>query len=315
MIRDKINSPLNLSLLFMLSFLPSPIKGSISLLLYTVNTLLWVLPILLFSLLKVMLPFNGWRKICSYLLDMMASNWISVNSLIQGLTHSTKLTVIGDTDLSRKNWYLVVANHQSWVDILVIQRVMNGKIPFLKFFLKSELIWVPILGIAWWALDFPFMKRFSQSYLKKNPHMKGKDIEATRKACEKFKYKPVSVMNFVEGTRFTPVKHDKQGSPYDNLLRPRAGGIAFALHAMGNYLTHIVNVSIYYPEGRPTFWQFICGEVQEVIVQIDVEAVSEKHVGDYFHDKSFKRDFQVWLNDMWLTKDKTLSELEKQYKR
>lgn len=299
----------------MFSFLPAPITGSISLLLYTVNTLFWVFPVLFFSLIKALIPIDAWRTFCSHMLDLMASNWISVNTLIQTLTHSTKIKILGENDLNTKNWYLVVANHQSWVDILILQRVLNRKIPFLKFFLKSELIWVPVLGIAWWALDFPFMKRFSQSYLKKNPHMKGKDIEATRKACEKYKYKPVSVMNFVEGTRFTTDKHRKQGSPYSNLLRPRAGGIAFALHAMGDYLTHIVNVSIYYPEGRPTFWQFMCGEVNEVVVQIDVEEVSSRHVGDYFNDKSFKRNFQEWLNELWLTKDETLTTLEKEFKK
>ncbi len=65
----------------------------------------------------------------------------------------------GVDSLHQRGWYLVSSNHQSWVDILVLQRIFHGRIPFLKFFLKQELIWVPVIGLAWWALDFPFMKR------------------------------------------------------------------------------------------------------------------------------------------------------------
>ena len=44
------------------------------------------------------------------------------------------------------------------------------------------------MGFAWWALDYPFLYRHSAEYLKEHPEQKGKDFEATRKACEKFGY-------------------------------------------------------------------------------------------------------------------------------
>src|SRR3546814_9530339 len=112
----------------------------------------------------------------------------------------------------------------------------NRRIPLLKFFLKQELIKVPLLGLAWWALDFPFRKRFTRAEIEANPSLKGKDLETTRKACEKFKEMPTSVMNFFEGTRFTQAKHDQQQSPYEFLLKPKAGGTAFALSAMDGKL-------------------------------------------------------------------------------
>ena len=292
----------------MLSFLPSPIIGLLSFVFYTANTLFWVIPIIIFSLLKALVPLVFWRKMLSYLLDHSASGWVAVNTLIQKLLINTKINATWSGDFAMHDWYMVVGNHQSWVDIVVLQRLLHGKIPFLKFFLKKELMYVPILGIAWWALDFPFMKRYSQSFLRKNPHLIGSDFETTRKACEKFKYKPVSIMNFIEGTRFTDEKHQKQQSPFQYLLRPKAGGIAYALDAMGQHLTKLVNVTIHYPDGIPTFADFLCGKVKAVNVDIEVLPIPEEMIGDYFNDKKFKQSFQQWLNVQWQEKDQKLSE-------
>jgi 1-acyl-sn-glycerol-3-phosphate acyltransferase len=210
---------------------------------------------------------------------------------------------------------MVIANHQSWVDILILQRVFNRKIPFLKFFLKQELIFVPVLGLAWWALDFPFMRRYSTSQLRKNPKLKGKDIEITRKACEKFKTKPVSIMNFVEGTRFTAAKHDKQGSPFQHLLKPKAGGMAFALSAMGEHINKLVNVTIYYPDTVPTYWHYICGGLSEVRVDIKITDIPQRMRGDYLKDREFKIEFQEQLNQLWLDKDLQLQNFASQAKQ
>ena len=198
----------------MLNFLPKPLIGVLTFLLYVINTIFWLCPIIVFSFLKALLPLSLAQKLFSYLLDQMATNWVAVNTLVQKLFTRTRLKVTGLQQLTMHDWYLVLSNHQSWVDILVLQRVLHGKIPFLKFFLKKELIYVPLLGIAWWALDFPFMKRYSKEFLEKNPHKRGEDFASTRRACEKFKHTPVTVFNFLEGTRFTPIKQQAQQSPY-----------------------------------------------------------------------------------------------------
>ncbi|MCW8831877.1 MAG: acyltransferase, partial [Colwellia sp.] len=252
----------------MFNFLPSPIIALLSFSFYAVNTIFWVIPILVFSLLKALIPIAFSQKIFSYLLDLMASNWVAVNTLNQKMFTNMTLKITGLEELNEKDWYLVLANHQSWVDIIVLQRALHGEIPFLKFFLKKELLYVPILGLAWWALDFPFMQRYTQSFLKKNPHLRGKDLETTRKACAKFKHKPVSVMSFIEGTRFTQAKHDMQKSPFKHLLKPKAGGIAFVLDALGEHLTTLVDVTIYYPEGIPTFADFLSGRIKSVHIEI-----------------------------------------------
>ncbi len=293
----------------MLNFLPAFIIGPISLILYTLNTIFWLLPILVFSLFKALIPLKISQKIFSYLLDLMASNWVAVNTINQKIFTQVEIELTGLETLSTKDWYLVLANHQSWVDIVVLQRVLHGHIPFLKFFLKKELIYVPFLGLAWWALDFPFMKRYSQSFLRKNPHLRGKDLETTRKACAKFKHKPVSVMSFIEGTRFTQNKHDKQKSPFSHLLKPKAGGIAFVLDAMGENLNKIVDVTIYYPEGIPTFVDFLCGKVKKIQVEVHTTEITKELTGDYFNDRTYKISFQKWLTQYWHDKDARLNNM------
>jgi 1-acyl-sn-glycerol-3-phosphate acyltransferase len=296
----------------MLRFLPHAVIGFLSFVIYIINTVFWLIPIIIFSFLKAIIPLPICQKIFSYLLDQMASNWVACNTLNQKLFFRIDINVTGLEKLSTREWYLVLANHQSWVDIVILQRVLHGKIPFLKFFLKKELLYVPILGLAWWALDFPFMKRHSQALLKKKPHLKGDDLKTTRKACEKFKHKPVSVMSFIEGTRFSQEKHDKQNSPFQYLLKPKAGGIGFVLDAMGDHLNKIVNISIYYPNKIPIFSDFICGRVNQVRVHIEVLEIDQSLKGDYFNDRSFKINFQKRINQIWQEKDITLTKLNKE---
>ncbi|XOV80553.1 MAG: acyltransferase [Aestuariibacter sp.] len=287
------------------------IVGSISVIVYFVNTVFWFIPIMIFSILK-MLPIPPWQTLLSYLLDSCATAWIWVNNQNQKLTSNTRWEVHGLDDLVLHDWYMVIANHQSWVDILVLQRIFNRRIPFLKFFLKKELIWVPFLGLAWWALDFPFMRRYSKKFLEQNPHMKGKDLKSTQKACRKFRFKPVSIMNFVEGTRFTNAKHAKQQSSFKHLLKPKAGGMAFVLSAMKENLHKLVDVTIYYPDGAPTYWEFVCGKVKAIKVHVRVLSLEELRnkgiIGnDYFNNAEQRAVFQAWLNELWTMKDKELT--------
>jgi 1-acyl-sn-glycerol-3-phosphate acyltransferase len=192
-----------------------------------------------------------------------------------------------------------------------MQHVLNGKIPFLKFFLKQELIWVPLMGIAWWALDFPFMKRFSSDYLRKHPEMKGKDLETTRIACEKFKYTPVTVFNFLEGTRLTPQKHERQQSPYRNLLKPKAGGMGFVLGAMGEQMHTMLDISIIYPKGDNSFWALLSGRIKKITVHIETIPLPAEYLGkDYMNDTAFSDSFRQWVTDLWTAKDQRIDRMK-----
>jgi 1-acyl-sn-glycerol-3-phosphate acyltransferase len=207
-------------------------------------------------------------------------------------------------------WYLVNSNHQSWVDIFVLQHLLNRKIPFLKFLIKQELIYVPVIGLAWWALEFPFMRRHSVGYLAKHPEMRGKDLETMRKACAKFSRIPTSIMNFPEGTRFTKAKHDKQGSPYQFLLKPKAGGLALSLSTMGKKFQSLLDVTIIYPDGVPGFWDFLCGRVKRIMVRMQQLPIPHQFIdSDYENDPDCRDAFQQWLSELWKEKDGQIRQL------
>ncbi|TDR45735.1 1-acyl-sn-glycerol-3-phosphate acyltransferase [Tahibacter aquaticus] len=295
----------------MLSILATPLRVGFSFSFIAANTVLHATPLLLLALLKLALPLPWLRRQLSYAIEFLARSWIDCNSLMMCRIGGARIVVHGQAELQAQGWYLVLCNHQSWVDIPVLQHVFNHRIPILKFFLKRELIWVPLLGLAWWALDFPFMRRYTRQQLEKNPQLRGKDREATRRACEKFRDLPVSVMNFVEGTRFTPAKQAQQGSPYAHLLLPRAGGVAFVLDAMGNLLQSLVDVTIVYPQGRPGMIDLLAGRVREVRVHLrSLPIPPELLGGDYDNDEAFRTRFQHWLNELWREKEATAAALE-----
>lgn len=276
----------------------------------TINTIFWFIPIFLLGIVKMLLPVSFIRRQLTRVLMAMGENWISVNRLVLAGRGAMNWRARGIDELRRDGWYLVLSNHQTWVDILVLQVALNRRIPFLKFFIKQELIWFPLLGIAWWALDMPFMKRYKPSYLAKHPDKKGSDLEATRKACEKFKHTPTSVINFIEGTRFSEAKRIKRQSPYKNLLPPRAGGIAVALTSMGEMFDAILDVTIIYPGGVPQFWSMCCGECVDAIVAVQPRPVEASLIGgDYQNDRDFRRQVHQWLGSVWAAKDQHIDTL------
>ena len=276
---------------------------------FALNTIFWFVPIFVLAILKLLLPVSAIRRAITRVLMGMGEAWVALNSLLLATAGSIDWRATGIDTLRRDEWYLVLSNHQTWVDILVLQKVFNRRIPFLKFFIKQELVWFPFLGIAWWALDMPFMKRYSARYLARNPHMKGKDFETTRKACAKFRHTPTSVINFVEGTRFSVEKRDRHKDPYRHLLRPRAGGFAGAMTSMGELFGAILDVTLVYPAGPAKFWDMCCGTHVEVLVDVRERPVETWQIeGDYENDREWRRRVQEWLGEIWQEKDELIQQ-------
>lgn len=276
----------------------------------TVSTFFWFTPLMLFTLLKFLIPVKSFRALMNRWSMGIGENWISCNTAIFGAANGTKYTVKGTEGLSKAKWYLVIVNHQTWVDVIALQTALNRRIPFLKFFVKQQLIWFPVLGIAFWAMDMPFMKRHSKAYLQQHPEQKGKDLEATKKSCERFHDTPTSVINFIEGTRFSEEKRVRRESPYKHLLLPRSGGMAVALSSMGSMFDAILDVTILYPQGVPNFWDVMCGRYREALVEIVQRPVEEWIVaGDYINDRDHRRRFHRWLTTVWEEKDARLEVL------
>ena len=293
-----------------------PVRGLSIIILTVINTFFWLMPILPFAFLKFVVkkivPIASVQKISNTALNWLCTRWANCNRMILNLLRTTSWDIECEADLNMDKWYLVLSNHQSWADIVVLQYVLNDRIPYFRFFLKKQLMWFPVFNLVWWALDYPVMERYSKEFIEKNPHLKGKDIETTKKSCKRFKDTPVSIMNFVEGTRFTKSKHEKQNSHLKHLLLPKAGGTAFVLEALEGQISAILDVTIIYTGGALGIWNFFCGRVPEVKVRIRELPITDDVIGDYFEDEEYKARFQKWINNLWEEKDelidKTLAE-------
>jgi len=239
--------------------------------------------------------------------------WCEGLALLLRLNPWLKWDVQGLDGLNKKNWYLLISNHHSWADIVVLCVLFRKHIPMNKYFLKQQLAWVPFIGLACWALDMPFMRRYSRGYLLRHPERRGKDVETTRRSCEKFRAHPTTIVNFVEGSRFTEEKQQQTRSPYQNLLSPKAAGIAMALSVLGSQFDKLLNVTLCYTENnQKPFYDMLSGRLTRIVVRVSLEPVTEELHGDYVNDKNFKRRFQRWLNRLWEEKDRQLTEIMQQ---
>ncbi len=240
--------------------------------------------------------------------------WASCNGGILFLLADFEWDIQGLENLNKQGWYLVISNHLSGFDIAVQTYILRNHIPMLKFFLKKELLYVPLMGLGCWALDMPFMNRTSPAKLKKNPKLKGKDLQTTRKACEKFRHIPTSIINYVEGSRYTLEKKRRQGSPYRYLLRPKAGGIAFTLSAMGEQFTSLLDMTLVYPDAPEDILKSVMqGKVKKVVVRLRALPVPEVDAEQYFSDNQYRAEFQRWLNQIWEEKDQQIDEVLTQH--
>lgn len=296
----------------MLRSLPAPLRGLLAGLLLALNTLLWCWPLFALALLKL-LPFSASRAQCRRLMGHVAEWWADGNRAWMDLLGDIHWRVEGLERLHTRGSCLVISNHQSWVDIFVLQYHLNRRLPLLRFFLKRELIWIPVFGLCCWALDFPFMQRHSKAYLARHPEKRGSDLATARQACARLRGIPVALFNFLEGTRFTAAKHAAQQSPYRHLLKPRAGGIALAIGAMGEQLQGLVDVTIHYPDGRPGFWDLLCGRLTRVTLCVEERVIPAEFVGrSYDQDEAFRLQFQQWVNRLWEDKDALLGRLHQE---
>ena len=233
----------------------------------------------------------------------MSNRWmINRLKLIQPQVHWQ-----GREHLSPDQWYLVVCNHQTWADILLLQTYLLDDIPPLKFFTKSQLIWLPFSGLAMSILGFPYVKRVSRRTNQKNPALRNADKNNVLKACEGFKNHPTSILNFAEGTRLTAEKHQRQNGEFRHLLNPKPGGITYMLEGMGSQLNGLVNVTLVYPDGVPTFGDFLQGKCHRVIFDARYCPLPDL-AGEDSNDTSYKASVARWMHGLWEEKDALITD-------
>lgn len=288
-------------------FLHGPVLGALTAVLLVLNIAFWLALLLPVAVARLLVPVPAWQRACGRVMAGLAETWVRTSSRLLRRTRRTEWDLEVPEGLNREGWYLVLSNHRSWVDILALFEALHDRIPFLRFFLKRELIWLPFVGIGAWALDFPFMRRYPKELLEKRPELRGKDLETTRRAVERLRGTPVSILNFVEGTRFTPEKREAQQSPFRHLLIPRAGGTSFVLEAVGPQLRGLLDATIVYPEGRTGFWDLLSGKVPRIVVRVRrIEVPRDFFMGDYEDDPAFRERFQAWLRELWREKDEEI---------
>lgn len=273
-------------------------RGCVAATILGLNTLAIVVVMVPIGLAKLALPFPGARRLTNRLLNALARVWVVANRAWVRGGRRTHWDISGAQGLDPRAWYLVTCNHRSWADIFVLQEALSGRVPVLKFFLKRSLAYVPVIGFAWWVLDFPFVSRKGGASAAK------RDLAATRDSCRRFLAEPTALLNFLEGTRFTPEKATAQGSPYRHLLKPRAAGLATALSIMGAKVDTLVDVTLVYPRVAPTFWGLLCGELEEVVVHVrQLEWRQRLGAAGMTLDPKARQRVQQWLQDLWSEKD------------
>jgi len=261
------------------------------------------------AIVKLLLPFPAAQRRLGGVLSWIAGDaWVGSNKLLFTLLHGPRTEQTFSRELDPRRSWLLICNHQSWADILILFDAFWRRAPLPRFFLKKELIWVPLVGFICWALDMPFTKRHSKAALKANPALARDDLETTRRFCSKYKRQVTSVVNFVEGTRSTSRKRAASGSPYAHLLKPKCGGLYFTLDAMGDQFAGIVDVTIdYQPSARAPIWSFLCGEQSGVLVQARVLPVPAAFLREEPRTAQDRAALQQWINDLWAEKDAALS--------
>ena len=275
------------------------------------NTVVACIPLFAVGLIQVSARGLGLRTAASAMgryMDLVIDYWVGSNRLLFGLLKLSEVNVRweGKDRLSRKGWYVVVSNHQSWTDILILQTMLFPEMPPIKFFTKQQLIWIPFLGIAMWLLGFPYVRRMSREQIAGNPSLLELDRQATLAACEGFRSHPTTVLNFLEGTRYTPEKHAGQDGRFSALLNPKIGGLALVLTGLENELTSLVDVTITYPDGTPTFWEFVKRECSRIEVLVQCRELPDSVRSAAGVDEK-RQAIEPWIEDIWLEKDNRLA--------
>ena len=280
------------------------IRGATVITLFTLNLFLWGTPLLIIGIFKLLMPTRPLRTSVVRILVWIAERWSYCNRFITRVFLPTRWTIEGDLPDDREGHYLILCNHQSWVDIIALFDLFTGRLPFIRFFLKRELIWVPIVGAACQAMEFPFMKRYSPEYLAHHPEKRGEDLRTTYRACRRYRWMPVAVASFLEGTRFSEEKRRDEESPYRHLLRPKTGGISYVLATLGDLLDGAYDVTLAYPGVEINLWNWVCGRVPRIAAHVRRIEIPPEFISNAITEPGPERDrFKAWLHELWAEKD------------
>jgi len=203
-----------------------------------------------------------------------------------------------------------MSNHQSWADIFILLAAGHKKMPLLKFFMKKELQWIPIIYLVHKTIDMPFLNRHSQKQIQANPELKKLDYENAEIAAKRFSRNPSTAFSFAEGTRFTDEKHLAQASPYKNFLIPKIGALAIALKGMPQ-VNELIDFTVIYSSEKRSAWDFLCGEMSQAKVYAKAYEIPNTLKGKNFdQEEEYRQEFKNFINKIWKEKQERYTELE-----
>src|SRR3989344_3964422 len=288
--------------------------GVFTAILYGINLIFIPTLLIVGGLISWLIPLKRFRHGMSVLLQWLSVQWFQLNNEIMKLHARGKIDIQGSGELSPERSYLLISNHRTWIDVILIGQAFNKKAPFFKFFLKKELLWsLPFAGLACKAVGYAFMKRHTVSEIRKNPQLRYADIKTAKKACQVFRETPSTIVNFPEGTRFNVDKQALRESPYQHLLRPKSGGGGIVVNELHDYLKGILNITLYYKKRTPSFWEYCCGKFDKLVVRYEVLPLTADLMGDFDKDRTYRAHFQNWLNELWDKKDQKIDEIVREH--
>ena len=238
-------------------------------------------------------------------MDRLIDLWVTGNRWMLRTLNLISIETIFDQQLEteQNQWQIVICNHQTWADVLILQIALLNYVPPIKFFTKREFIWVPVLGFVLWILKFPYVLRASTGHKRRESSRKQINVHSMHRARDQFHERPVSILIFCEGTRINQENYRIQQPSYRNLLKPKIGGVAFTIDALKTKTNHILDVTLVYEGETPNFWNFLCGKCRWVKVHIRKVLIKD------LLEPSIRRG----IRQLWQIKDREIDRLQNEF--
>lgn len=246
------------------------------LLLWLVVTLLTMgVVCFMLTLLYCILPL----KIVHDMMWQLYVNWVlMLGWFVRKLVPSVEVETHGT--LPENKPYILISNHYSWLDILILYATIFTRKRNFVFVMKRSLIYLPFIGVICWGVGHPLIERG------RTLHTRNKLSQAVNKAL-KYQY---GMMIFPEGSRLTK-KMDLQ--PNECLLKPKRSGFQIVASAFGEEI-EVVDCTLVYQDKRHTVSDFLMGKIGRVkLISESIQLQSSEG--------------KEWIRHRWVLKERLLS--------
>lgn len=279
-------------------------SGLLSFFFISTNLAFWIVPVTLLALFKLAVPVSKLKDLSYRTMVWIYGTAVRTNDFLLFKLMGNTLDFRGTDILEKDKNSLILSNHRSWADILILQSILNRRTPPIRFIVKRELIFMPIVGLICWAYEYPFVRRRSLKFGKGKDSKTKSDLNTIRSKIDKMSATNLSLINFVEGTRFNILKSERHASPFKHLLNPHVGGLFNILKNYWDRLDQVLNFTIVYQCQSPIFWNLLGGRCRRVI--LDLQKIEMKDILLRLRadegDLNFM-ELSEWLRGLWLEKD------------